>query len=184
MKAAISASGTIDKLGSSSSEIGKVVQVITAITQQTKLLALNASIEAARAGEAGRGFAVVANEVKDLAGETSTASEDIGLRIRAIQEDALGVRREIEKIGAIIGKINDISNMIASAVEQQTSTTGEIARSVAEAAKGSADISRSIAGVAALAQDTSSGAGEARKSAEDLARMAEGLKALVASFKY
>lgn len=184
VKAARSANGTIGKLRSSSSEIGKVIVAIATITGQTRLLALNASIEAARAGEAGKGFSVVANEVKDLAGQTATASEDIGLRIAAIQEDALGVSREIEKIGTIIEKINDISSLIASAVEQQTSTTAEISRSVTEAAKGSIDISRSIAGVAVSAQETSSGAGESRKAAEELARMADELKALVAGFKY
>jgi len=77
----------VNKLGDSSAEIGKVVQVINTIAQQTNLLALNATIEAARAGEAGRGFAVVANEVKELANETATATKDIGRKIEAIQAD-------------------------------------------------------------------------------------------------
>ena len=82
-----STNDTIDKLGDSSTEIGKVIKVITSIAQQTNLLALNATIEAARAGEAGKGFAVVANEVKELAKETAKATEDISRKIEAIQND-------------------------------------------------------------------------------------------------
>ena len=78
---------TVAKLGDSSAEIGNVIKVITSIAVQTNLMALNATIEAARAGEAGKGFAVVANEVKDLAQETSRATEDIARRVEAIQVD-------------------------------------------------------------------------------------------------
>ena len=83
---------TVQKLGASSEEIGQVIKVITSIAQQTNLLALNATIEAARAGEAGKGFAVVANEVKELAKQTATATEDISRKIQAIQQDASAVR--------------------------------------------------------------------------------------------
>ena len=81
---ATNASVTINELGESSQEIGKVIRTITSIAQQTNLLALNATIEAARAGEAGKGFAVVANEVKELAKQTATATEDISEKIESI----------------------------------------------------------------------------------------------------
>jgi methyl-accepting chemotaxis protein len=113
----------IGKLGESSVEIGKVIKVITSIAEQTNLLALNATIEAARAGEAGKGFAVVANEVKELAKQTAQATEEIGQKIGAIQVDTKDAVQAIGEITAIINQVNDISNTIASAVEEQTVTT-------------------------------------------------------------
>src|SRR5579884_3876613 len=145
---------TVARLGDSSLEIGKVIKVITSIAQQTNLLALNATIEAARAGEAGKGFAVVANEVKELAKETARATEDIGQKIEAIQHDTRVSVDAIAQIGNIIKEINDISNNIAAAVEEQTVTTNEISRNVTEAANGTTDIASNIAGVATAAQDT------------------------------
>ena len=170
------------KLGESSAEIGQVIKVITSIAQQTNLLALNATIEAARAGEAGKGFAVVANEVKELAKETAKATEDISRKIEAIQGDTKGAVEAIGQITTIINQLNDISNTIASAVEEQTATTNEITRNVGEAAKGSAEITRNIAGVAAAAQNTSMGAADAQRSAQALGAMATQLRTLVSKF--
>jgi len=175
---------TVTKLGESSSEIGKVIKVITSIAEQTNLLALNATIEAARAGEAGKGFAVVANEVKELAKETAKATEDISQKIEAIQGDTRGAIKAIQEIGEIIGQVNDISQTIASAVEEQTATTAEISRNVAEAAKGSGEIALNITGVAQAAQNTTSGASSTQQAAADLARMAAELEQLVSRFRY
>ncbi|HEX7900936.1 MAG TPA: methyl-accepting chemotaxis protein [Planctomycetota bacterium] len=175
---------TVAKLGDSSAEIGKVVKLITTIAEQTNLLALNATIEAARAGEAGRGFAVVANEVKELARETAKATDDISTRVDAIQRDTKGAVDSIRQISAIIKQINDIQSTIASAVEEQTATTGEIGRSMADAAKGSAEIARNIVGVAKTAQGTSAGAVDTRRSAEGLAIMAAELQKLVSQYKF
>ena len=143
---------TIAKLGESSSEIGKVIKVITSIAEQTNLLALNATIEAARAGEAGKGFAVVANEVKELAKETAKATEDISQKIEAIQDDTKARSKRSQQISTMINQINDISNTIASAVEEQTATANEMSRNVGEAAKGTAEIAQNITAVAQAAQ--------------------------------
>ena len=175
---------TIAKLGESSVEIGKVIKVITSIAQQTNLLALNATIEAARAGEAGKGFAVVANEVKELAKETAKATEEIGQKIDAIQTDTKGAVQAIGEISAIINQINDISNNIASAVEEQTVTTNEIARNVSEAAKGTEEIAKNIGGVAIAAQNTTRGATDMQKAAQSLSGMAAQLQGLVAKFTF
>jgi methyl-accepting chemotaxis protein len=174
---------TVAKLGESSAEIGNVVKVITSIAQQTNLLALNATIEAARAGEAGKGFAVVANEVKELAKQTAKATEDISRKIEAIQTDTKGAVEAIGQIGKIINQINDIQNTIASAVEEQTATTGEIGRNVAEAAKGSSEIAQNVVGVAQAARGTTEGAGDTKKAADELSRMAHALQQLVKHFE-
>jgi methyl-accepting chemotaxis protein len=184
VKVAENTNATVAKLGESSAEIGNVIKVITSIAQQTNLLALNATIEAARAGEAGKGFAVVANEVKELAKQTAKATEDISRKIEAIQGDTKGAVEAIAQIGKIINQINDIQNTIASAVEEQTATTGEISRNVTEAAKGSSEIAQNITGVAQAARGTTEGASNTKNSADELSRMALDLQKLVAQFKY
>ena len=175
---------TVAKLGDSSTEIGNVIKVITSIAQQTNLLALNATIEAARAGEAGKGFAVVANEVKELAKQTAKATEEISQKIEAIQGDTKASVLAIGEIGGIINQINDISNSIASAVEEQTVTTNEINRSMAEAAKGVGDITKNITGVAVAAKDTTQGANNSQKAAQELSQMASRLQQVVSRFTF
>lgn len=184
VKVAEKTNATVAKLGTSSAEIGNVIKVITSIAQQTNLLALNATIEAARAGEAGKGFAVVANEVKELAKQTAKATEDISRKIEAIQGDAKGAVEAIAKISNIINQINDIQNTIASAVEEQTATTGEISRNVHEAAKGSSEIAKNILAVAGAARNTTEGAANTKTSADELTRMAVDLQNLVTQFKH
>ena len=175
---------TVGKLGESSAEIGEVIKVINSIAEQTNLLALNATIEAARAGEAGKGFAVVANEVKELANQTAKATEEISSKIQAIQGDTKGSVEAIGEITVIINQINNISNTIASAVEEQTATTAEIGRNVNEAAKGSAEINQNILGVAQAADNTSQGVSQTQKASEKLSVMASDLKNLVGQFKF
>jgi len=175
---------TVGKLGESSAEIGQVIKVITSIAQQTNLLALNATIEAARAGDAGKGFAVVANEVKELAKETAKATEDISQKIEAIQGDTREAVGAIERISSIIGQINDIQGTIATAVEEQTATTNEMARNVADANSGTNEIVSNIANVAQAAGDTSRGAADTERSAGDLSKMANDLKKLVEGFQF
>jgi methyl-accepting chemotaxis protein len=184
VKVAEKTNAIVAKLGESSAEIGNVIKVITSIAQQTNLLALNATIEAARAGEAGKGFAVVANEVKELAKQTAKATEDISRKIEAIQGDTKGAVDAIAQIGKIINQINDIQNTIASAVEEQTATTGEISRNIGEAAKGTNEIAQNITGVAQAARSTTEGASNTKGSADELSKMAHNLQKLVSQFKY
>src|SRR4029077_20035755 len=102
----------------------------------------------------------------------------------AIQHDTQGAVKAIAQIGKIINQINDIQNTIASAVEEQTATTGEISRNVAEAALGSNEIARNITGVAQAARSTTEGASNTKSSADELTRVARDLQKLVSQFKY
>jgi methyl-accepting chemotaxis protein len=182
--AADDTNATVGKLGDSSAEIGQVIKVITSIAQQTNLLALNATIEAARAGEAGKGFAVVANEVKELAKETAKATEDISRKIETIQSDTGEAVTAIGRIGTIIREINEIQGTIASAVEEQTATTNEMARNVENASRGTGEIAETIRSVASAAEQTSVGAADTQQSSSGLSRMAADLQALVSRFQF
>lgn len=177
------ANASIVKLGEGSKNIGNVVKVITSIAEQTNLLALNATIEAARAGEVGKGFAVVANEVKELAKQTSQATDEISQRIETIQNDITATVKIIDEVSGVIKQISSIQTAIAGAVEQQTVTTQEIGRNLTEAARGTSEIARNIAGVAEAARNTSEGAHKTERTSTDLARAAKQLSELVAHFK-
>lgn len=124
---------------------------------QRRLLALNATIEAARAGEAGKGFAIVASEVKELAKQTSSATEQIATTVEAIQVDAEGATGAIGEIREMVSQIAAMQSTIASAVEEQTATTSEIGRNVSEAAGGATDIASTVFTVADATRDTSAG---------------------------
>ncbi len=126
----------VSGLSSAAQRIGDVVELINTIAAQTNLLALNATIEAARAGEAGKGFAVVAAEVKNLATQTSKATEEIGAQIGAVQSTTTDAVGAIEMIASTIGQINDISASIASAVEEQSAVTRDMSANMHTAAHG------------------------------------------------
>jgi len=143
--AAKETSEIMNMLGKSANEIGKVTSVIQVIAKQTNLLALNAAIEAASAGDAGRGFAVVANEVKELAKQTATATEDISARIERIQGDTQKAVAAILLISNIINTINNLQKVISDMVEKQTLATTNISRNISQASTGSGEIARRIA---------------------------------------
>ena len=180
------ATDQMERLGRSAEEIFKVVELIGAIADQTNLLALNATIEAARAGEAGRGFAVVANEVKALARQTSSATEQISERLNQIREDTISSRELIRQVTQQISSIDDGAAVIASSVEQQTSTIAEIAANISRTAGAASSINGPVHGISAELSDivdrsteVSGGAKEILRSSQDAAEGAGQVSAQV-----
>ena len=146
--------GLITELDVAASKIGSVIAVISSIASQTNLLALNATIEAARAGEAGRGFSVVAAEVKELAGQTTKATEEISAQISQMQS---ATQRVVAAIGGVAGRIREIdttATAIAAAVEQQQAATQEIVRTIGQAASGTGDVTHNIERIASSAKES------------------------------
>jgi methyl-accepting chemotaxis protein len=161
---------TIQGLAGAAQRIGNVMQLIGHIASQTRLLALNATIEAARAGEAGKGFAVVASEVRNLANQTASATDDIALQIGAIQTATQEAVSAITHIGGTITEISEIATMISTAVEQQGATTLGMKRNTAEAASGTMNVSANISQVSAGAGQTGAVAGEVLNAAVALGK--------------
>ncbi len=173
---------TIHALADAAQKIGDVLKMIQAVAAQTNLLALNATIEAARAGEAGKGFAVVAGEVKALASQTATATEEISGQIRAIQDSTKSAVAAIERIGATISKISEISTTVASAVEQQDTTTREMAQYVTTVAQNTSVVSEKVAGLANAAGETGQSAHMVRDHSGELKHQADALRNQVDRF--
>jgi methyl-accepting chemotaxis protein len=187
----------MNRLGDAAKSIGNVVQTITDISAQVNLLSLNATIEAARAGEAGKGFAVVANEIKDLAGQTSNASMDIKNEIDNIQSNVSTTLSGITEINDVINNINGIVSTIATAVEEQSAATREIAENINQASTGIqevnenvsqssqvvGEISRDITQVNQSSSDMAERSRQVQISADDLSKLADELNGMVSRFK-
>lgn len=187
----------MDSLSQAAQAIGNVVETITDISEQVNLLSLNATIEAARAGEAGKGFAVVANEIKELANQTSAASNDIKTKIANIQQTVQGTTSGINEISQVIRRMDDIISAIAASVEEQASVTREISSSINQISSGIqdinenvsqssfvvSDVSREITDVSRTAIDMNDRSSAVRTSAEDLSSIAVNLREMVDKFK-
>ena len=172
----------IHSLDEAAGRIGSVVGLISTIASQTNLLALNATIEASRAGDAGRGFAVVASEVKDLASQTSRATDDISTQIAAIQEATKHSVEEISSIAHVIEQLSAVAGTIAAAVEQQGATTLNIVESMQNAANGTARASDEISSIEQAAGRTSVAVLEIAGWTERLYARASDLELQVADF--
>ena len=199
--AAVEQAGTTSvrmaELGKAAQAIGKVTEAITEISEQTNLLALNATIEAARAGEAGKGFAVVANEIKELAKQTASATQDIKKQIEEVQDTTATTVQEINQISQVINNVNEIVSIISTAVAEQSSATQEIADNIAQASQGmsevnenvnqssvvAASITQDIATVNSASAEISGSSHQVKRSADDLQHLAATLKSIVDGFK-
>ena len=192
-----SAAHRVEELGTAAQSIGKVIEVIVEIAEQTKLLALNATIEAASAGDAGKGFAVVAGEVKELARQTGDATEEIRTSIEAIQTSTQGAVAEMRQIQEVIGEVDEGVTGVATAVEEQSVTTRDMAQNIGQAAMGvqsamenvgqaasaSTSIAAEIGSVISASSQVSQAVDRVSAQAQSLARMGLELEQLVEQFE-
>ncbi|MCI6585091.1 MAG: methyl-accepting chemotaxis protein [Mobiluncus sp.] len=152
---AVGTTQSISELDNASNEVNQVISMISGIAEQTNLLALNATIESARAGEAGKGFAVVAGEVKELAGQTSTATEQSASRITTMRKISSEVAQSMGQISEVIANINEYQTQIAAAVEEQSATTNTVRNGVNSIVSQLEGISRALTNVTDASQNTS-----------------------------
>lgn len=169
-------------------EIGKIVRLITDISNQTNLLALNAAIEAARAGEAGRGFAVVAAEVKSLALDSRQSAENISDMILNLQtkakkaNDAMGLaEKAVEDGGATLTETVDSFNQIANSIDDINRNATDVASSSEEQAASVEEVTASINEVSDLVQNTAKEAGDAAAATEEASASIEQISKIVAN---
>ncbi|WP_407166879.1 methyl-accepting chemotaxis protein [Bradyrhizobium sp. ORS 111] len=174
--AAREATANVDRLRESSAAIGNVVNLIAQIARQTTLLALNSTIEAARAGAAGKGFAVVATEVKALAVQTQSATEEITKKIEALQKDATGSADAVHRISQAIEAIRPVFEHVNGAVVEQNQITGEIGQNAASA-------SHFIVSVGTSAGEIDSATQEAARHGDNVARAGKAVTAFAQKLK-
>ncbi|MCT4656394.1 MAG: methyl-accepting chemotaxis protein, partial [Cohaesibacter sp.] len=172
----------VSGLSESAQKIGDVVSLIQDIAEQTNLLALNATIEAARAGEHGKGFAVVASEVKDLATQTSKATEEIASQIQDIQGATDEAVSAIQGIATTMEQVNEYTNSIANAVDEQGSATHEISQNVAQAANGTEAVAGNMSGLSHAVSETTQSVEQVELNSQNVAQQTDRLRNEVDSF--
>jgi len=182
VKSASSTVETMQELSGAADRIGEVMGLIRDIANQTNLLALNATIEAARAGEAGKGFAVVAAEVKQLADQTSRATEDIAIQIEAIQGSSGQAVHAIEDVNKIITDMEGLASAVAAAVQQQDVAVQAISENVSNASVRSEEGVSRMEAVGSAAELARANGTEVEQLAESLNRQGTLIRQEVAEF--
>jgi methyl-accepting chemotaxis protein len=172
----------VSGLSNSAQKIGDVVSLIQDIAEQTNLLALNATIEAARAGEHGKGFAVVASEVKELANQTSKATEEISSQINEIQGATNEAVHAIAGIATTMEQVNEYTNSISIAVDEQGSATFEISQNVTQAASGTQAVAGNMSGLQESVTQTTQSVEQVKESSTNVAERTDRLRNEVDSF--
>ena len=180
--AAEDADSTISALSDSAEQVGQIVELIQSIAQRTNLLALNASIEAARGGEAGRGFAVVASEVKELASQTSKATQEVADQIGTMQGSTMASVEALRSIGKQVQQLEATSVSIAAAVDQQAVAGQDLARSIDATAQGADEVASNISQVRETSLAAGAAASQVLGSATDLEEQAATLNTQVDGF--
>jgi twitching motility protein PilJ len=180
----------IKRLGESSQEIGEIVELITDITEQTNVLALNAAIQAASAGEAGRGFSVVAEEVQRLAERSAEATKQIGAIVKTIQADTQDavVAMERSTQGVVEGaKLSDAAGQALSEIDRVTKNLADLIQQISGAtqtqAQATNQVARSMQDILEITRQTTTGTQQAAQTVRDLTSVADQLRASVSGFK-
>lgn len=182
VRSAETSGSEIGSLADNVASIGQVVELITGIAEQTNLLALNATIEAARAGEAGKGFAVVASEVKSLANQTASATEEISKQIHSVQDQTQAAVKSIADVNDRILKIKEIAVSVASAIEEQNSAAAEIGRNTLETSNGSQEVASLIDEVANSSRESGDQAQSVLDLSQAFSEESERLEAQIQKF--
>lgn len=172
----------VQSLSESANKIGQVIGLINDVAEQTNLLALNATIEAARAGDAGKGFAVVASEVKNLATQTSVATDEISGQISEIQAAVKDTVSAMAEVSQIISETDNIASSIAAAVEEQSAATREVSQNIDEASSGTQKVTSNITGINQAVSQTGTEADLILKGAVDMTAQSDVLKREVSAF--
>jgi len=180
----------IKRLGESSQEIGEIVELISDITEQTNVLALNAAIQAASAGEAGRGSSVVAEEVQRLAERSGEATKQIGAIVKTIQADTQDAVAAMEKstMGVVEGaKLSDAAGQALSEIDFVTKNLAQLIQTISQATHTQASATNKVAqnmqDILEITRQTTRGTQQAAGSIRDLAAVAQELKSSVSGFK-
>lgn len=169
---------SVKELGVAASEISQVTETINEIADQTNLLALNATIEAARAGEAGKGFAVVANEIKELAKQTTEATQEIKDRIQGVQVSSDQTITVITKITSTIQRTSDLVTTMATAIQDQAASSSEISDNVSQASVGIQEVNKNIAQASQVNNQVAKDIVKVKSEADDVAAHSSDIREL------